>query len=108
MLRNGGVRGVHRGSRVEGGEFVVGTYLYCAPLTHTRGHRSTTFISERQQRSHAPNETLSQVLLGHKLAATETTRLEIDTLLCERDTTIERLEAGRRWLTEREQEERKR
>ncbi len=64
-------------------------------LTHTRDHRSTTSISGRQQRAHAPNTTLSQVLLGHQLAAAETTRLEIETLLRERDTTIESLEAGR-------------
>ena len=39
------------------------------------------------------------------LTSAETTRLELETLLCERDTTIERLEADRRWLTEREQKE---
>jgi len=62
--------------------------------------------AKRQQRTHALNTTLSQGAIERKLAAAETTRLELETRLRERDTTIERLEADRRWLAEREQEER--
>lgn len=69
----------------------------------TDPHLST---AKRQQRTHALNTTLSQAAIERKLAAAETTRLELETRLRERDTTIERLEADRRWLAEREQEER--
>ena len=62
--------------------------------------------AKRQQRAHALNTTLSQAAIERRLAAAETTRLELETRLRERDTTIERLEADRRWLAEREQEER--
>ena len=62
--------------------------------------------AKRQQRAHALNTTLSQAAIERKLAAAETTRLELETRLRERETTIERLEADRRWLAEREQEER--
>ncbi|KAI9510349.1 MAD-domain-containing protein [Russula earlei] len=62
--------------------------------------------AKRQQRAHALNTTLSQAALERKLASAETTRLQLETRLRERDTTIERLEADRRWLSEREQEER--
>lgn len=62
--------------------------------------------AKRQQRTHALNTTLSQAALERKLAAAETTRMQLETRLRERDTKIERLEADRRWLAEREQEER--
>ncbi|KAI9452687.1 MAD-domain-containing protein [Lactarius psammicola] len=62
--------------------------------------------AKRQQRAQALNTTLSQAALERKLAAAETTRVQLETRLRERDATIERLEADRRWLAEREQEER--
>jgi len=46
------------------------------------------------------------VALERKLAAAETTRLELETLVRERETTIECLEAYCRWLVEHEQHER--
>jgi mitotic spindle assembly checkpoint protein MAD1 len=60
-------------------------------------HRTDPQLStaKRQQRTHALNTTLSQAALARRLAAAE-----------ERDTTIERFEADRRWLAEHEQEER--
>jgi mitotic spindle assembly checkpoint protein MAD1 len=69
----------------------------------TDPHLST---AKRQQRTHALNTTLSQASLERKLAAAEATRLQLETRLRERETTIERLEADRRLLAEREQEER--
>ncbi|KAI0294902.1 mitotic checkpoint protein-domain-containing protein [Multifurca ochricompacta] len=62
--------------------------------------------AKRQQRAQTLNTTLSQAALERKLAAAETTRVQLETRLRERDTAIERLEADRRWLAEREQEER--
>ncbi len=50
--------------------------------------------------------TLSQAALERKLAAAETTRIQLETRLREREATIERFDADRRWLAEREQEER--
>jgi hypothetical protein len=44
--------------------------------------------------------------LGRKLTAIGTTHIELETLLREHNTTIERLEARRRWPTERGQDER--
>ena len=44
--------------------------------------------------------------LERKLAASETTRMQLVTRVRERNTTIERLDADRRLLAEREQEER--
>jgi uncharacterized membrane protein YukC len=66
-------------------------------------HLST---AKRQQRTQALNTTLSQAALERRLAAAETTRIQLETHLRERDATIERLEADRRLLSEREQEER--
>ena len=71
-----------------------------ASLSH---YRST---AKRQQRAHALNTTLSQMTLERKLAASETTRMQLVTRVRERDTTIERLDADRRLFAEREQEER--
>ena len=62
--------------------------------------------AKRQQRTHALNTTLSQAAVERRLAAAETTRLQLETRLRERDSEIERLDADRRWLAEREQEER--
>lgn len=76
--------------------------LYCN-LTATDPQLST---AKRQQRTQALNTTLSQAATERKLAAAETTRIQLETRLRERDTIIERLEADRRWLAEREQEER--
>ncbi|KAH9957583.1 hypothetical protein BC827DRAFT_1224448 [Russula dissimulans] len=61
--------------------------------------------AKRQQRAHALNTTLSQAAIERRLAAAETTRMQLETRLRERETTIERLEADRRWLAGREQEE---
>ncbi|KAH9979345.1 hypothetical protein BGW80DRAFT_1455049 [Lactifluus volemus] len=66
-------------------------------------HLST---AKRQQRTQALNTTLSQAALERKLAAAETTRIQLETHLRERDAIIERLEADRRLLSDREQEER--
>ncbi|KAH8996032.1 MAD-domain-containing protein [Lactarius akahatsu] len=59
-----------------------------------------------QQRTQALNTTLSQAALERKLATAETNRVQLETRLRERDAAIERLEAERWWLAEREQEER--
>jgi mitotic spindle assembly checkpoint protein MAD1 len=74
-----------------------------SPPQKTDPHLST---AKRQQRTQALNTTLSQAALERRLAAAETTRIQLETRLRERDTLIERLEADRRWLAEREQEER--
>lgn len=76
---------------------------FYTPHTLTDPQLST---AKRQQRSQALNTTLSQAALERRLAAAETTRVQLETHLRERDATIERLEADRRWLAEREQEER--
>jgi hypothetical protein len=55
------------------------------------------------------NTTRSQAALERRLVTGETTRLELKTLLRERDTTIERLEADRRCsLSANKKRERKR
>ncbi|KAN0114199.1 Spindle assembly checkpoint component Mad1 [Russula decolorans] len=62
--------------------------------------------AKRQQRAHTLNATLSQAAVERRLAAAETTRIQLETRLRERDSEIERLDADRQWLAEREQEER--
>ncbi|KAH8991756.1 MAD-domain-containing protein [Lactarius hatsudake] len=62
--------------------------------------------AKRLQRTQALNITLSQAALERKLAAAEINRVQLETRLREHDAAIERLEADRRWLAEREQEER--
>ena len=63
--------------------------------------------AQRQQRTHALNTTLSQVAVKRRLAAAETTCLHLETRLREQDSEIiECLDADRRWISEREQEER--
>ena len=64
------------------------------------------FLGSIAPTSHALNTTLSKAALESKLAAAETTRLELEALLRKRDTMIEHLEADRRWPAQREQEER--
>ena len=63
--------------------------------------------TQRQQRTHALNTTLSQAAVERRLAAAETTCLQLETHLRKQDSEIiERLDADRRWIAEREQEER--
>ena len=78
-------------------------YIFYIPDTGTDPQLST---AKRQQRTQALNTALSQGALERKLAAAEATRVQLETRLRERDATIERLEADRLWLAEREQEER--
>jgi mitotic spindle assembly checkpoint protein MAD1 len=86
---------------------VVRPFLYhpchCCNSVAADPHLST---AKRQQRTQALNTTLSQAALERKLAAAETTRIQLETHLRERDAIIERLEADRRLLSDREQEER--
>ncbi|KAG5645277.1 hypothetical protein DXG03_006579 [Asterophora parasitica] len=54
----------------------------------------------------ALNTTLSAASLSRQLLTLQTAQIELEAKLRERDTTIERLERDRRWLAEREEEER--
>jgi len=83
------------------------TYLFIAT---TQAHAPLQFhiflsTATRKQTANAPNTILSRATLGRKLAATGTTHIELETLLRERNTWIERLEAHRRRPAERGQNE---
>jgi mitotic spindle assembly checkpoint protein MAD1 len=75
------------------------TNCFSPTRTITDPHLST---AKRQQCTHALNTTLSQAALEHRLAAAEATRLQVETHLRGRNTTIKQLEADRRLLAERE------
>ena len=49
---------------------------------------------------------MAHASLERQLAAAQTTKLELESKLREKDLLIERLEGDRRWLAEREKEER--
>ncbi|KAJ7093951.1 spindle assembly checkpoint component Mad1 [Mycena belliarum] len=49
---------------------------------------------------------MAHAALERQLAAAQTTRMELETKLRERDMLVEKLERDRRWLSDREQEER--
>ncbi|TBU44830.1 MAD-domain-containing protein [Dichomitus squalens] len=62
--------------------------------------------SKRQQRTQAFSSHVTHASLERQLAAAQTTKLELESKLREKDLLIERLEGDRRWLAEREKEER--
>ena len=62
--------------------------------------------AKRQQRTQAFSSHLAHASLERQLAAAQTTKLELESKLREKDLLIERLEGDRRWLAEREKEER--
>ena len=62
--------------------------------------------AKRQQRSQAFSSHMAHASLERQLAAAQTTKLELESKLREKDLLIERLEGDRRWLAEREKEER--
>ncbi|KAG7451411.1 uncharacterized protein BT62DRAFT_422091 [Guyanagaster necrorhizus] len=62
--------------------------------------------ARRQQRSQAFSSTMAHASLERQLASLQTTKMELETKLRERDLTVERLERDRRWFSDRETEER--
>ncbi|KAI8976346.1 MAD-domain-containing protein [Trametes punicea] len=62
--------------------------------------------AKRQQRTQAFSAHVSQASLERQLAAAQAAKLELESKVREKDLVIERLEGDRRWLAEREKEER--
>ncbi|KAJ7481691.1 spindle assembly checkpoint component Mad1 [Mycena latifolia] len=62
--------------------------------------------AKRQQRTQAFTSNMAHAALERQLAAAQTTRMELETKLRERDMLVEKLERDRRWFSDREQEER--
>ncbi|CDO77832.1 hypothetical protein BN946_scf184714.g7 [Trametes cinnabarina] len=62
--------------------------------------------AKRQQRTQAFSTHMSQASLERQLAAAHAAKLELESKVREKELVIERLEGDRRWLAEREQEER--
>ncbi|TFK81214.1 MAD-domain-containing protein [Polyporus arcularius HHB13444] len=62
--------------------------------------------SKRQQRTQAFSSHMAHASLERQLAAAQTAKLEVETKLREKELLVERLEGDRRWLAEREKEER--
>ncbi|EMD36007.1 hypothetical protein CERSUDRAFT_85121 [Gelatoporia subvermispora B] len=62
--------------------------------------------AKRQQRTQAFTSHMAHASLERQLVAAHTARTELETKLKEKDALIERLEGDRRWLAEREKEER--
>ncbi|KAI0357178.1 MAD-domain-containing protein [Trametes cingulata] len=62
--------------------------------------------AKRQQRTQAFSTHMSQAALERQLAAAQAAKLELESKVREKEVVIERLEADRRYLAEREKEER--
>ncbi|KAI0704400.1 spindle assembly checkpoint component Mad1 [Cerioporus squamosus] len=62
--------------------------------------------AKRQQRTQAFSSHMAHASLERQLAAAQTAKLELETKLREKELLVERLEGDRRWLAEREKEER--
>ncbi|THH15458.1 hypothetical protein EW146_g5021 [Bondarzewia mesenterica] len=62
--------------------------------------------AKRQQCTQAFSSTMAHASLERQLVAAQTAKMELELKLREKETTIERLEGDRRWLAEREKEER--
>ncbi|KAJ7859581.1 MAD-domain-containing protein [Mycena leptocephala] len=62
--------------------------------------------AKRQQRTQAFTSNMAHASLERKLVAAQTTKMELETKLREKDMLIEKLERDRRWFSDREQEER--
>ena len=60
--------------------------------------------ARRQQRSRAFSSHIAHASLERQLAAAQSTKLEPESKLKDKDVVIERLEGDRRWLAEREKE----
>ena len=61
--------------------------------------------AKRQQRSQVFTSNLAHANLERQLVSAQTTRMELETKLREREIQVERLERDRRWLADREQQE---
>ncbi|KAJ6481761.1 mitotic checkpoint protein-domain-containing protein [Mycena sanguinolenta] len=62
--------------------------------------------AKRQQRTQAFTSNMAHASLERRLVAAQTTKMELETKLREKDMLIEKLERDRRFFSEREQEER--
>ncbi|KAJ7120938.1 spindle assembly checkpoint component Mad1 [Mycena epipterygia] len=62
--------------------------------------------AKRQQRTQAFTSNMAHASLERQLVAAQTTKMELETKLREKDMLIEKLERDRRWFSDREQEER--
>lgn len=61
--------------------------------------------AKRQQRTQALSSSLAQSSLERQLLSTKTAKMELESKLREKEVYIERLERDRRWLSDREAEE---
>ncbi|KAA1476387.1 hypothetical protein DENSPDRAFT_867280 [Dentipellis sp. KUC8613] len=61
--------------------------------------------AKRQQRTQAFTSHMAHASLERQLVAAQTAKMDLESKLRERDVTIDRLEGDRRWLAEREKEE---
>jgi mitotic spindle assembly checkpoint protein MAD1 len=61
--------------------------------------------AKRQQRTQALSSSLAQSSLERQLLSTKTAKMELESKLREKEMYIERLERDRRWLSDREAEE---
>ena len=61
--------------------------------------------AKRKQRTHAFHSQMSFASLERQVASLQTSKAELEAKLREKDAAIERLEGDRRWLADREKEE---
>ncbi|TFK35138.1 spindle assembly checkpoint component Mad1 [Crucibulum laeve] len=63
-------------------------------------------VAKRQQRTQVFTSSMAHANLERQLLAAQTTKMELETKLREKDLLIERLERDRRWFADREKQER--
>ena len=91
-------------AELEKGTLSVAFYLLFKYLVKTpTDPRLST--AKRQQRNQVFTSNLAHANLERQLVSAQTTRMELETKLREREIQVERLERDRRWLSDREQEE---
>lgn len=63
-------------------------------------------VAKRKQRSHAFTSHMAHASLERQVTSLQASKTELEAKLREKDVLIDRLEADRRWLSEREKDER--
>ena len=80
------------------------TYYHNNPFPLSLDPQLST--AKRQQRSQIFTSSISHANLERQLLAAQTSKLELETKLREKELLVERLERDRRWFADREKEER--
>lgn len=86
---------------------IIFVYKVTSPSNHPSNHADPQLsTAKRQQRAQVFTSSISHANLERQLLAAQTSKLELETKLREKELLVERLERDRRWFADREKEER--